>query len=188
MRNYLLTMLLLLTCTVQAQVKMRDIVRTMPDSLVPYLKHNARLDFVDFIDSGMRAEVSNELGGKSRLTELTDDFADLSLNTASTIQLRLLETDEAVDDARQIVCMVRTYGRDICESSIQFFSVKWRLLPLADRIELPSYMHRFVLHSNAPELTVERETGLDMPANEEQQKTEKELTTFKWDGKSFKKS
>jgi len=49
-------------------------------------------------------------------------------------------------------------------------------------------MHRFVLHSKAPELTVERETGLDMPANEEQQKAEKELTSFKWDGKSFKKS
>lgn len=186
MRFFLLNILLLLTCAVQAQVKMRDVIKQMPDSLIPYLKQNARLDFIDFVDSGMKAEVSNELGGKSQLTELTDDFASFTLNPASQVQLRLLDVNEPIDEARQIICMVRTYGDDICESTIEFYSVNWRQLPIGERITLPSYMHRMMLSSQAAELTVERETSMDIPANEEQKVIGKTLISFKWDGKEFK--
>lgn len=177
---------LFLTCAVEAQVKMRDVIRQMPDTLVPYLKQNARLDFIDFMDSGMKAEVSNDLGGKSQLTELTDDYASITLNSASQIQLRLLDVNETIDDARQIICMVRTFGDDIRESTIGFYSVQWRQLPSDNRIALPSYMHRIVLSSQAPELTVERETRMDIPANEEQKEISRVLSLLKWDGETFK--
>ena len=185
MRNFIFFIFYFLFSPVGAQT-MRDVIKQMPDSLVPYLKQNARLDFIDFMDSGMKAEVSNELGGKSQLTELTDDFASLTLNAASQIQLRLLDCNETIDDARQIICMVRTYGDDIRESTIDFYSVKWQPLPLEERIALPSYMHHIVLSSKAPELTVQRETSMDVPANEEQKEIDKTLNCFKWDGKEFK--
>jgi hypothetical protein len=171
---------------VGAQVKMSDVIKQMPDTLVPYLKQNALLDFIDFKDSGMKAEVSNDLGGKSQLVELSDDYTLFTLNAASQIQMRLLDVQEPVDSANQILCMVRTFGSDICESTIGFYSVRWRPLPLGQRIALPSYMHRIVLSAQAPELTVEQETGMDVPANEEQKKIEKTLISFKWDGKVFK--
>ena len=120
MKLFFIIISLFLTCTAEAQVKVRDVIKQMPDSLVPYLKQNARLDFIDFMDSGMKAEVSNEFGGKSQMTELTDDYASLTLNSVSQIQLRLLDVSEPVDDARQIICMVRTYGDDIRESTIGF--------------------------------------------------------------------
>ena len=165
---------------------MRDVIKQMPDSLVPYLKQNALLDFIDFKDSGMKAEVSNDLGGKSQLVELTDDYASLLLNSASQIQLRLLDVKEPVDDASQILCMVRTYGDNIRESTIEFYSAKWRPLPKEKRITLPPYMHYIVLSSQAPELTVERETSMDIPANEEQKIVDKTLSKFKWSGIEFK--
>lgn len=186
MRYLILNLLLVLICAVQAQVKMRDVIKQMPDSLVPYLKQNARLDFIDFIDSGMKAEVSNDLGGKSQLTELTDDFASLTMNSASQIQLRLLDVNEPIDDAHQIICLVRTFGEGMRESTIDFYSVKWQPLPKEKHISLPSYMHYIMLSSQAPELTVQRETGLDIPANEEQKEIDKTLISFKWNGKSFK--
>lgn len=186
MKLFFIVLSLFLTCAVEAQVKMRDVIKQMPDTLVPYLKQNARLDFIDFMDSDMKAEVNNDLGGKSQLTELTDDFASFSLNPASQIQLRLLDVDEAIDDARQIICMVRTYGSDVRESTIGFYSVRWNLLPSAKRIVLPSYMHHIALSSQAPELTIERETRLDMPANEEQKPLDETLIRFKWNGKAFK--
>ena len=175
----------LFTSPIGAQT-MRDVIKQMPDSLVPYLKQNARLDFIDFIDSGMKAEVSNELGGKSQLTELTDDFASFTLNAVSQIQLRLLDVNEPIDDARQIVCMVRTFGGGMRESTIGFYSVKWQPLPEEERISLPSYMHYITLSSEAPELTVYRETGLEVPANEEQKEMDVTLISFKWNGKEFK--
>ena len=186
MKIFFIVLSLFLTCVAEAQVKMRDVIKQMPDTLVPYLNQNARLDFIDFIDSGMKAEVNNDMGGKSQLTELTDVFASFTLNPASQIQLRLLDVDEAIDDAHQIICMVRTYGDDIRESTIYFYSVQWNLLPSAKRIVLPSYMYHIVLSSQAPELTVEREIRLDMPANEEQKPIDKTLICFKWDGKAFK--
>ena len=186
MKIFIIAISLFLTCAAQAQVKMRDVIKQMPDSLVPYLKQNARLDFIDFMDSGMKAEVSNEFGGKSQMTELTDDYASITLNAVSQIQLRLLDSNETIDDARQIICMVRTYGDDIHESTIDFYSVKWRLLPQEGRIALPSYMHHIVLSSNVPELTVYRETSMDAPANEEQKEIDKTLISFKWNGKVFK--
>ena len=82
--------------------------------------------------------------------------------------------------------MVRTYGDDVRESTIGFYSVRWNLLPSAKRIVLPSYMHHIALSSQAPELTIERETRLDMPANEEQKPFDKTLIRFKWNGKAFK--
>ena len=186
MRVYIVAITLLLTCAIQAQVKMRDMIKQMPDTLVPYLKQNAYLDFIDFKDSGMKAEVNNDLGGKSQLTELTDDYAAITLNAASQIQLRLLDVQEPVDDAHQILCMVRTFGGDIRESTIGFYSVNWRPLPSDNRIDLPPYMHHIVLSSQAPELTVERETGIDVPTDDEQKVLEKTLNILKWNGSIFK--
>ena len=185
MRSFIFFIFYFLFSPIGAQT-MRDVIKQMPDSLVPYLKQNARLDFIDFIDSGMKAEVSNELGGKSQLTELTDDFASLTLNATSQIQLRLLDCNETIDDARQIICMVRTFGDDIRESTIGFYSVKWRPLPQEERITLPPYMHFIVLSSQVPELTVQRETSMDVPANEEQKEIDKTLNCFKWNGEAFK--
>ena len=165
---------------------MRDVIKQMPDSLVPYLKQNARLDFIDFKDSGMKAEVNNDLGGKSQLEELTDDYASFVLNAASQVQLRLLDVQEPIDDASQILCMVRTYGDDIRESTIAFYSVKWRSLPLEKRITLPPFMHHIVISSKAPELTIESETGLEVPANEEQKVIPTSLKILKWKGGLFK--
>lgn len=177
---------MLLTCAVEAQVTMRDVIRQMPDSLVPYLKTNARLDFIDFMDSGMKAEVSNELGGKSQLTQLTDDYASFTLNASSQLQLRLLSVDTPVDSASHILCMVRTFGVDICESTIGFYTLKWLPLPVAQYITLPTYAHRIQLSSQAPELTIERDVSMDRPANEEQKELEKTLIILKWNGEIFK--
>ena len=39
------------------ELKMRDVFKQMPDSLLPYLTQNNRLDFIDFMDSNMVAIV-----------------------------------------------------------------------------------------------------------------------------------
>ena len=63
-----------ITGQVSAQdVTIRDIFKQMPDSLMPYLSQNNRLDFIDFLDSNMKAEVRNALGGLSEMMTLADD-------------------------------------------------------------------------------------------------------------------
>lgn len=64
MKRYLIAALCALAVgQVSAQdLKMRDVFKQIPDSLVPYLSQNNRLDFIDFLDSNMKAEVRNKLG------------------------------------------------------------------------------------------------------------------------------
>lgn len=186
MRNLLISSLLLLASVASAQVKMRDMLKQMPDTLVPYLTENARLDFIDFIDSHMKAEVTNDLDGKSELLKLTDDYALLQLTQSSQLELRLLEVAEPVDSARQLLCVVRTYGTDIRESVIDFYSVRWRSLPSSDRVRLTSDMSVLTLSEHEPTLSLRYECRLDAPANEEQEELSKPSKILKWDGSMFK--
>ena len=125
MRKLFLLLVLVTTCNLSAQMKMRDVFKQMPDSLVPYLDANNRLDFIDFIDSGMLSEVTNSLGGKSVMQKLTDDALQIQLTESSSLSMRLLDVSEQVDSVNQIVCFIRTYGSDLRESQISFYSVKW---------------------------------------------------------------
>lgn len=190
MRSIFLPLLLAATLVAVAQTTIRDVFKQMPDSIVPYLDANNRLDFIDFIDSGMKAEVNNALGGKSVLQKLTDDFLDLSLNEAATLQMRLLDIAEPIDSANQVICMVRTYGSDIRESTVQFYSIKWRLLPTADYLTMPESdgltMFIATFGEQEPTLTLQSECRLDAPANEEQKEIGKKQITLKWKGRFVK--
>jgi hypothetical protein len=101
----------------------------MPDSLLPYLSRNNRLDFIDFIDSKMKAEVVNELGGTSEMTALTDDSLSIRLNAVSKVDMLLLST---TTQERTIV-LIRTLGRenDLTESDVEYFTVQWQ--PITDK-------------------------------------------------------
>ena len=104
------------------------------------------MDLIDFTASKMNAEVDNTLGGKSRMQKLTDRYVSITLNEASSLEMKLLPVKEKVDSANQIVCMVRTYGKDVRESTISFYSVKWKKLDTTaiTRLRRSSYMHQMV--------------------------------------------
>lgn len=111
---------------------MKDVFRQMPDSVFPTLSTNNRLDMIDFIDSKMKAEVTNLLGGKSELTALTDDSLCLRMSNAATINMLLLESEEMIDSCHQIICMVQVFGTDSIglDSKTEFYSPLWRRLTI----------------------------------------------------------
>jgi len=166
---------------------MRDVFCQMPDSIVPYLAKNNRLDFVDFIDSNMDAVVTNSLGGKSKMKKLTANYASLQLNDAASLEMRLLPVTAPVDSAQQIICLVRTYGKDFRESTVTFYSLKWRQLPVADYLVSDARAFVAKLAEDAPILTLTTIDYLDSPANEEQKTHPQSLTTLKWEGRFVKK-
>ena len=105
--------------------KMPDILRTMPDSIIPLLSHNDRLDFLDYAAAGTNAELTNRLSGKSKLLTLTDDFAHWQLTTHSDLQFKLLPHDNG-----HIVCLVSTAVVDsLPDSHIRFYATDWEPLP-----------------------------------------------------------
>ncbi len=120
----------MLTVFVSAQ-NMHEVFRQMPANIYPYLSKTNRLDFMDFIDANMKAEVNNELGSKSEMKELTSDYTDINLNGSSNLQLKLLPTDSA-----KVICMVSTYYGPEADSNIRFFDSKW--CPIQVDVKIPS--------------------------------------------------
>ena len=102
MKKFMMALLLATTLNqASAQsITMRDVFRQMPDSLMPYLSKNNRLDFIDFLDSGMKAEVKNQLGGTSQMIALGDDSLTIRMNPS-------LRTDMLLMDST--VVMIETY-------------------------------------------------------------------------------
>ena len=109
---------------------MQEVFKSMPDSLMPYLSQNNRLDMIDFMESGMEAKVTNQLGGKSVMTAINDSYLSIRLNEATRCEMRLLPVSTPVDSLSQIICMVRTYGVEGKESEVTFYSGLWRPLEL----------------------------------------------------------
>ena len=69
MRKTTLLFCLLWALGLSAQITVRDLLKSMPDSVIPYLTENNRLDMIDFMESNMDAVVTNTLGGKSQLLQ-----------------------------------------------------------------------------------------------------------------------
>ena len=100
-------------------IQIRDAFREMPDSLMPYLSKNNRLDFIDFLDSGMRAEVKNQLGGTSEMLSLGSDSLTIRMNPSMRVDLLAIDS---------VLVMVETFTVDSIygESRVHYFTAEWK--------------------------------------------------------------
>lgn len=125
----------LLQAGAQQQPAMRDVFSQMPDSLFPYMSHNNRLDLIDFAESGMEAEITNSFDERVRLSKLTSDYLKLELSKFSSVEMRLLPSEDLLPDTTQtVICLIRSFGEKTPFSSIKFYTAKWLPLQIEDPI------------------------------------------------------
>ena len=124
---------LFLFAPLRAQQEAKAVFVSMPDSLSPLLTAVNRADFIDFLESKMKAKVENRFGGESEMTDLNKDYIRIQMTPQSTWQMKLL----AVNDSTQVICTVSTACAPACDSSLRFYTTDWK--PLADSqfISLP---------------------------------------------------
>ena len=104
---------------------------SMPDTILPLLTEINRADCIDFLESNMRAIVTNRLDGKSEMTKLTDNYIEIKLSEQSSWQMKVL----ALNDSTQVLCTVFTACAPACDSHIKFYTTQWESLSLADYIQ-----------------------------------------------------
>lgn len=109
------------TCYAQSSpTDMRTLLRSMPDDVFPLLTHNNVLDFIDFLDSKMKAEVDNKLGGRSEMTSLTDSTCHIRLTSAS-------EADVVLSADRQSIVITHVYSAgETSSSSTTVYTLDWK--------------------------------------------------------------
>lgn len=105
---------------------MAELFKEMPDSLLPYITHNDRLDMIDYLDAKMKAEVTNKLNGKSTLDSISANYLHLTLNEAVTVEMGTLPTEKlTADSCSHVICVITTYGSPAIESTLKFYTAKW---------------------------------------------------------------
>lgn len=112
---------------------MRDVFAAMPDSVLPMVTKNNRLDCIDFIENQMEARVRNKVDAYVTLEVLTSDYARFRTSETSVQELKLLPTS----DSTAVLCEVTTVqvgeqgsDRQLKDSNIRLLQVDWT--PLSD--------------------------------------------------------
>ena len=121
---------------------MAALFKEMPDSLMPYLTKNNRLDMLDFMEARMKAEVTNLFDGKSEMTALTADSLTVKMSPVLTISMKLVKVQEPVDSSDVTIVMKRTYvlNENQTASVVDVYTTAWRLL--SSRVEHSSILKR----------------------------------------------
>ena len=113
---------------------MNSVFIAMPDSITPLLSQVNKEDCVDFLDSNMKAEVTNRFGGKAEMKVLTDDYVLMQTTPGSTLEMKLFP----VNDSTKVVCMVKTVCASACDSEIRFYASDWsKELSMDDFLQRP---------------------------------------------------
>ena len=130
--NFLLALLLAMPVYINAQTA-KDLFAALPDSLLPALTLNDRLDCIDFIENGLTNEVTTRFGGKTRLTQLTPTMLRLQLSEHSDFQLALLRSADST-----VVAIAHSVSIDgAWDTAVRTYTTRWTPLPSEPFITVP---------------------------------------------------
>lgn len=116
---------------------MRDVFVNMPDSIIPTVTRNNRLDCVDFIENNLEAKVRNTFDEYVTLEALTTDYARFRTSASAVMEMKLLPGT----DSTAVLCVVTTVTTSepdsllrLSDSSVRMFAADWT--PLPDSMQL----------------------------------------------------
>ena len=184
----LLTLLSLLFAATASAQSMREVLPTIPDSICRLLTRNNLLDFPDYLDTQMKAEVRNRLGGNSEMKTLTDDYTLIQVSESSTLQFKLLPTSKS-----KLILAAHTYflNDSIADSQLSIYDLSWKQLPTEKYLKLtaqPNTVVQAVLSSSTTDLQLRSAKPFQLsPASDEPAPAPTPTTaTYHWNGKVFK--
>ena len=135
MRTILLIVVSVLCGISVSAQDMKSVFIAMPDSITPLLTKVSKEDFVDFLDSNMKAEVKNRFDGTAEMKVLTEDYTLVQTSEIGTLEMKLLP----VNDSTKVICMVKTVCASACDSDVRFYTSDWsKELDAASLLQRPS--------------------------------------------------
>ena len=81
----------------------------------------------------MTSNVQNIYNGKSRISDLTENFLVLQPTTSSQVEMRTYD----VEGEGRIIAVAYTYMAPAKETTLAFYDMSWKKLKTADYISLP---------------------------------------------------
>lgn len=130
----------------------RQLFLNLPDSLFQLLTDVNRADCIDFLESNMKAKVTNKFNTPSEMTQLNDSYIQIQLTEHSNWQMKVL----SVNDSTQVICTAMTYEGPVKDSQIRFYDTAWQELDTHQYIpEMPRSADAFITSSPQQEVPEE---------------------------------
>ncbi len=126
-----------LTLSASAQMRMRDVFAELPDSVLPYMSRNNRLDCIDFIENGIEARVKNRFDQHVVLDTLTEDYLRMQTSTSAYVEMKLVP--QGNDTA---ICVNYTYMGTTPDSEVRLYSKDWAMLRSLPRPAVSEFLKR----------------------------------------------
>ena len=135
-RIFLLSLLYCVALSAFAQLRMREVFAQLPDSVLPLMSKNNRLDCIDFIENGMEARVKNHFGDPVVLDSLADDYLLLHTGATEYVEMRLVPTASEV-----LICVNRTYFGPAADSEVRIYDTSWRFVAVVRRPDVRQFVN-----------------------------------------------
>lgn len=120
-----------------AQKQMRDVFAQLPDSVLPLMTRNNRLDCIDFIENGMEARVKNRFGEHVVLDSLTSDYLLLQASASSYVEMKLI-----LQSGDTLICVNRTYLGPAEDSEVRLYDMEWNYVRTISRPSLEHFLKK----------------------------------------------
>ena len=106
-----------------ATYQAKDLLKIMPEDVIPILSHNNVLDMIDFLDASCKAEVTNRMNGKSEMTELTGSSASIRITSSNVVDIHVLPKGSN----NVLIYVISTVTTDsLADSSIKVYKSNWQ--------------------------------------------------------------
>ena len=148
MKRLLTVMILALAVMTVRAEDLRTLFIGMPDSIMPALTRSDRMDFMDYMDSGMKAKVRNKLGGESVMTRFEDNMLTVVTSGAGRMDMVLFR----MKSGSNLICIISTVTAKYDDSRLAFYTENWEPVATSGLIELPvfdDYLTKEALNSDS---------------------------------------
>ena len=133
MKRVVIILMLSVAVSTACAADLRTLFINMPDSIMPALTRSERMDFLDYMDSGMKARVMNKLGGESEMTELMDYMLSVKTSQSGRLDMVLFPRKNGTD----LICIIKTATARYDDSRLFFYNEDWMPIDSKGLIELP---------------------------------------------------
>lgn len=115
-----LSLALLSVSGISAQETVKNMFISAPFDVLPTLSENARLDMIDYYESGLQRPSSSNFGDEVMITEITDN--KLRVQTSKTCEITIYAVPMEKDTS---IVVIETYSLPFPDSKVSVYNKNW---------------------------------------------------------------
>lgn len=134
-----------------------DLFGTEPGAVFPLLTQTARLDMVDYYNSGKQVTIQNNLAGETRLLELDSAYLKLQASGSKVVEMHMRRVGKDT-----VITVIETVMTPVPDSRLSQWNSHWQRYT-SDRLFLMPSIDDFIIKKMPGELRLDLQDAMIFP-------------------------